>query len=334
MKYYTISLFILIAGCEQHLAPVGLFIYREDDLFMKAFTSEILNGAGRNFPLTVNYGLNSQIIQNEQIEKSLLMGTPLLIVNPVDRLGAYALIRKAQSRSTPIIFFNRQPLGEDLMIWSNAWYIGAKADQSGELQAKLIMDLFGSDQGNLSEYDRNRDGSIQTIILKGQQGHQDTEIRTASVQNTLRKNGYSLDVLAIEIANWSQDEGYDRMDELLDLLSEPMEVVIANNDAMALGAIDALRQHGYFEDTNGNGKIDRNDQSWVPVVGIDGVPEAVWHIKNGYLLGTVFNDYKTMADAITTLSMAILDGGIDENFPYPVYDNRYIWIPYQTFALE
>ena len=332
-------LFVLLAAfsftaCRKTPIPAGLFIYKEEDLFMRSLTADIQKEAEGRFPLVTYYSLDSQIIQNEQIEASLKSGAPLLIVNPVDRLGAHAVVNKLKALDIPVIFFNREPLEDDLRIWDKAWYVGARAEQSGRMQAELAMELFGENPHYLNEYDRNGDEAIQAVILKGEQGHQDAEIRTATVIKAFADEGYNLDVLSTEVANWNRDEGYERMDDLLDRFGEGIELVLSNNDAMALGAISIMRQRGIFKDTNGNRVIDKDDAKWIPVLGIDGVPDAVGHIKDGYLYGTVLNDSASMADAIAKLSLAILDGGIGDDFPYTVTDGKYIWIDYKTFTLE
>jgi methyl-galactoside transport system substrate-binding protein len=313
---------------------VGLFIYLEDDLFMKSLTEDIQKQASGRFSVLTSYALNSQIIQNEQIEDLLESGSPLLIINPVDRIGAHAIIRKLASRKIPVIFFNREPLEQDMKLRDQVWYVGAKAEQSGRMQAELAMELFGKNPYRLNKYDRNGDGRIQAVILKGEQGHQDAEIRTESVQTAFRERNYRLEVLATEVANWSRREAYERMDFLLGSLENPPELVLSNNDAMAIGAISLMRQRGMFKDTNGNGIVDKDDETWIPVLGIDGVPDAVVQIRDGYLYGTVLNDSAAMAQAIVALADAILAGGIGSDFSWEITDGRYIWVDYKPFKLN
>jgi len=111
-----------------------------------------------------------------------------------------------------------------------------------------------------------------------------------------------------------------------------VELVVSNNDAMALGAISMMRQAGMFQDTNQNGRIERTDELWIPVVGIDGLQEAEESIAEGYLYGTVKNDSLSMAKAIVELS-GILLGRIDPaTAKYPLQDGTYIWIDYRPFV--
>jgi len=326
---------MLLVGCQRSSDTVSLFIYKEDDLFMRSLTQDIQREAAGRLTMDTYHSLNSQIIQNEQIENQIRSGSSLMLVNPVDRIGAHAVVRKLESVDTPVIFFNREPLPADLELWDRAWYVGARAAQSGRMQAELAMELFGSNPDRLNRYDRNGDGVIQAVILKGEQGHQDAEIRTATVQQAFRDSGYRLEILATEVANWNRSQGYEKMGALLDEFGEDIELVLSNNDAMAIGAISIMRQQGLFRDTNGNGVIDRDDDQWMPVVGIDGVPDAVVQIQQGYLYGTVLNDSASMAEAIVTLAEGIItEGGVPQDYPYPVTDGKYVWIDYKPFKLE
>ncbi len=325
---------LLCTSCPVEKPQAALFVYREDDLFMRSLIRGVKRKSRGLYPLSTYYAKNSQVIQNEQIENALKEGVPLMMINPVDRLGAYAIVKKLRTAHVPVIFFNREPLPRDMQLWEEVWYVGGRARQSGQMQAELAMDLFGPDPGHLNKYDRNGDGKIQTVILKGEQGHQDAEIRSAAVEQAFREKGYALDVLAVEVANWNRNEAYEGMDEVLDTLERLPELVLSNNDAMALGAIAVMRRRGVFKDTNGNGQIDKDDEDWVPVLGIDGVPDAVGHIQDGYLYATVLNDFEAMSAAITALAAALLNGGVGEDFPYPVTDERYIWIDYKTFVLD
>lgn len=325
---------VVLTSCARNEPAVGLFLYNEADPYIKEFAKQIMAESGSAFaPAKYDAG-NSQLIQNEQIESLLADDPALMIINPVDRLGSHSVLRRLQAAGIPGIFFNREPLAADLALWEKSYYVGARAEQSGQLQAKLVMHLFGGHPESLNSYDRNGDGKIQAIILKGEQGHQDAEIRTREVLHSFETAGFSVEVLALEIANWNRDEAYAKMGRLLRDYQDRIELVVSNNDAMALGAISMMRQAGMFQDTNGNGRSDRADELWIPVVGIDGLREAEDSIAEGYLYGTVKNDSLSMAKAIVELAGIVL-GRIDPaKAEYPLQDGTYIWIDYRPFVSE
>jgi len=320
-----------LGSCSFDKPLVGLLVYNETDPYMETFAGQILAAAEGFFPVKLYYAGNSQLIQNEQIEKILSDKPDVLMINPVDRLGAYAIIRRLQAANVPVIFFNREPLAGDLALWDKTYYVGARAEQSGQMQARLVMDLFGNNPGKLNQYDRNGDGKIQTIILKGEQGHQDAETRTSEVLYTFEKNGFAVETLALEVANWNRDEAYTKMGRLISLYQNRMELVLCNNDDMALGAISRMRQAGLFKDTNKNGAIDRHDREWIPVIGIDGLSEAEDAISEGYLYGTVKNDSLRMAGSMVELANALLARVPPSSLSVPLEDDKYVWIDYRPY---
>ncbi|NQT59696.1 MAG: galactose ABC transporter substrate-binding protein [Bacteroidetes bacterium] len=332
----TFALIISAAGCSQQEKQTALILYNENDPFIYTFARQLedLTSGIPNYQLETLDSQNSQILQNEQIEEMAAKGRDLLIINPVDRLGAYSLVKKMKDQEMPIIFFNREPLIEDLKLWEKAYYVGARAEQSGQLQAELIMELFGSDPDHLNRYDRNGDNIIQAVILKGEQGHQDAEIRTVEVVRAFQERGFNLEILITEVANWNQVQAFEKMEQILKTYGGDMEVLLSNNDAMAIGALDRIRQEEVFSDTNGNSRIDPLDDDWLPVVGIDGLAEAVEEIEQGYLYGTVLNDSLTQAKAIVELSEYILGKKALDQMSFEIIDDKYIWIDYKVFTLD
>ncbi len=329
--FLSLLLFFSCGGKEDR---VGLASYNLNDPYIYTFAEQIEEFSQNQFRLTSRNAQNSQMLQNEQIEEMIAEGVNLLIINPVDRLGSYPIIRQLKNRNIPVIFFNREPLLEDLMLWDKAFYVGARAEQSGQLQAALVMELFGDNPDALNRFDRNGDNRIQAVILKGEQGHQDAEIRTAEVVRAFENRRFNLDILVTEVANWNELQAYEKMDPILNRFGREIEVILSNNDAMALGAISRLREHNWFIDTNGNGRIDAEDEGWIPVVGIDGLDRAVEQIEKGFLYGTVLNDSREQAKAIVDLARLLLEGEEPDRLDYPMEGEKYIWIDYQVFLLN
>lgn len=325
----------ILSACEAPIVTVPVFIYDNSDAYMAEFETNIRSAAfSKNFLIRSFNSQNSQIIQNDQIDPFMSKDYPVLMINPVDRLSVYAIIEKAKQNDSTIIFFNREPLPEDLALYDKVFYVGADAVQSAQLQASLIMDLFGNNPKKLNQYDKNKDGIIQAVILKGEQGHQDAEARTKHVIESLTNENYQIEVLDISSANWDKETAQTQMEELITLYGDEIEILISNNDAMALGAIETLKTFKYFDDLNQDGVIDRNTEPWLPVVGIDGLEVSMESIKQGYLYGTIKNDSESMADCLVQLSDWLLRGKSLDMFPYTITDGKYLWINYQKLSLE
>ncbi len=308
--FFLLVLFLilpLVYGCKEDQPSVVILPYLyKDDPFIQTLTDRLELKLEGNYQLTIEDSMNSQVIQNEFIEEAIHNKANLLIINPVDRLGVYPIIKRLKEENIPVIFYNREPLSQDMDLWEHAYYVGALADQSGRIQAEMVAELFLLKEDKLGVYDKNGDNKIQLIIFKGEQGHQDAEIRTSTVIQTLKGMGYTLDILATELGNWSYSTAYELMGTLLDNNMKEVELIISNNDAMALGAIDQLKQRGYFRDSNNNGRLDKDDDTWIPVIGIDGIPEAVEYIKSGHLYGTVINDSVQQTEEIYKLAQYLL----------------------------
>ncbi len=330
-KIMIFFLILILSGCTTENTNVPLLIYDQKDDYMEDFTEKILLSADGVVTIDTYDSQNSQIIQNELIEK-LIDDSPLLIINPVDRLSAYNIIKKANQTNTPLIFINREPLNSDLLTGENLYYIGADPIGSAELQAEIVIDLFGGDALDLNERDLNGDNIIQAIILKGQIGHQDAELRTEHVVRYIEEHGFIIEVLEIRVANFDMVTAENEMKLLIEEFGDSMEVVISNNDAMAIGAINTLIEEGYFADLNNNQIIERDSETWFPVIGIDGLDMSIESIDNGYLYGTVINDSESMAKAIVELTYAILNNEDFSTLNSGIIDNIYIWIEYQKYT--
>jgi len=327
----VLLLFPLIS-CQSDNSKVYLFIYDMNDPYIEQLGVNIVSAGSKYFDIEIHDAQNSQIIQNERIEEVLKLHPRLLIINPVDRLGVYPIIEKAKEIGVPVIFINREPLERDLQLYDQAYYVGARAEQSGILQAEIVAELFGGNPLQLNEFDKNSDNTIQAIIFKGEQGHQDAELRTEYIEYALENSGYSLEILTTEICDWNVDIAYQRA---LTILPEypSVEVIISNNDAMAIGAIEAMIELGLFVDSNENSIIERDTEIWLPVIGIDGISEAVSWMQRGYLYATVLNDALGQANATVDLARFILFGTDLDSLDISLDNGHYVWVDYEVYTL-
>ena len=121
--------------------------------------------------------------------------------------------------------------------------------------------------------------------------------------------------LIYAIANWNRAQAQTKTATLLTQYVGRIELIIANNDDMALGAIDALR----------DSKIPKED--WPGVVGIDGTDVGLAAVKRSEMLGTVYNDKEGQAGQISRLAMDLFLDREPEDYDFE--NERYIFLPYQ-----
>lgn len=309
-------LFGVTTGCKQSGRKIAFFQYKKDDTFisemMKYMTQKVdKDETFRGVTYVVCDAGNSQLVQNQQILELISEGYDLFVVNAVDRLASNTIVEKCAREGIPVIFFNREPL-KDALTPDNAgykaYYVGADADSLGVEQAKMVAVLF-TDRFAYSKFDKNNDGKVQLVILKGEQGHQDAEKRTENCVSKLRELGYTVEVLGIELADWNRQDGYEAMKRFYKQYGDTIELVFSNNDDMAVGAIDYLiNEEVFFE----NKSI--TEQPFV-VVGVDGTAVGLKYIEKGLLYGTVKNDSVKQADDILALVDCILNGKDFDDFP-------------------
>ena len=168
--------------------------------------------------------------------------------------------------------------------------------------------------------DKNSDGICQYVVLEGEAGHQDSIVRTEYSVNTMVEKGVETEKLGYAIANWNRAQAQTKTAAMLTQFNGKIELIIANNDDMALGAIDALKAS----------QIPKEE--WPGVVGIDGTDAGLDAVRNEEMLGTVYNDKEGQAQEMLNLAFAIATNGTKENIP--LIDGKYVRTPYHKVTQD
>lgn len=323
-----VCLCVLFSGCNRqekyspHTLRIGVAVYLQSDTFISTLLQNLERLAQQQEEKeSIKINLNildahgSQIVQNEQIDRLIGLNYDVLCVNIVDRTSAALLIDKAKEADIPIIFFNREPVQEDILRWEKVYYVGARAEDSGVLQGEMILNYWQKDSDKL---DKNGDGVLQYVMLEGEPGHQDTLLRTEYSVQTLIEGGLTVEKLASNTANWDRSQAHARMSQWIQELPVLPEIIISNNDDMALGAIDALLQAEVSPDQ-------------MPMtVGVDSTPAALDAIRQGTMYGTVLNDAQGIAEEILRLATGLQK----KDFSTQQQKDQYIWLPYTAVTCE
>ena len=317
---------LALSGCggeKRDSLRVGAALYTQDDTFISTVAQslewtvrEAESETGEKITLFIADGRSSQTTQMDQVDRFLNRGCDVLCVNLVDRTAASVIADKAEAEGVPLIFFNRQPVEEDIQRWDQIYYVGADARESGELQGKLVLDAWRADREAL---DRNGDGVLQYVMLEGEPGHQDSLLRTEYSIKAVTDGGMEVEKLANETANWNRAQAAARTAQWLEEFGDGIEVVFANNDDMALGAIDAL--------------ADTPRDRWPLIVGVDATAPALEAVAAGQLYGTVHNDGQGQAQAMIDLTLALWNGE-DPAQAVELVGGHYVWLPYRAVTRE
>lgn len=295
---------------------VGVVTYTADDPFINAMVEKVksqlktMETTNMNVIVSVRSGDNDQREQDEIVDEMIDAGCDVLCVNLVDRTAPANIIKSARQSDIPVIFFNREPVRDDLMQWEKLYYVGCDAKESGDMQGEIAANYIK----NHSEVDRNGDGKIQYVLLEGEAGHQDAISRTDCSVKTIMDKGVELEKLSYQFADWNRGQAENRMTQLISQYGSRIELVISNNDEMALGAVEAYN----------NSKISRD--RWPVIFGIDGLDDALQAIKQGTMQGTVYNDKEAQAREIARLAVDLFNGSSLDG--HRLDEGRYYVSPY------
>ena len=317
------SAVLVLSGCSgksdqtEKTLRVGVITYTQDDPFINGLTDELkaqlkaMENKERRIIVSTKSGNDDQQEQNEKVEEMIDAGCDVLCINLVDRTAPSRIIRMARNEDIPVIFFNREPVREDLMQWEKLYYVGCDAEQSGIMQGEIAAEYINSHP----EVDKNKDGKIQYVLLEGEAGHQDAISRTEYSVKTLMKNDVILEKLSYQLADWNRGQAENRMNRLISQYGKEIELVISNNDEMALGAVEAYRTVGYAR------------EDWPVIFGIDGLEDALKAVKAGEMQGSILNDRVDQAKEMAKMAVKLFEG---EDFEQEnLKEGRYYFSEYQ-----
>ncbi len=304
---------------------IGISVYDDYDTFISDMIREF-NEWGRtkqkerNITLDIVSANRSQLTQNDQVEKFIAKDYDAICVNLVDRTDASLIIDKAKKADIPVIFFNREPVEDDIKRWNKLYYVGADAEQSAKLQAEIVKDVL-SNPNRFEKVDVNMDNIIQYVMLEGEAGHQDALVRTQISIDEIKNAGFQLEKLGDEIANWNKIQATTKMKGLLEKYPWEIEMVIANDDDMALGAIEAFLGAGYSTDN-------------LPlIVGVNGTKNALEMIQSKKMEGTAYNNAIGQADIILDMAYE-LSCGRDLSDMLSSSNEKYVYLDYEKITFD
>lgn len=243
---------------------------------------------------------DNQTVQNESIEKALTEKFDLFIVSVItpNLKEIESTLLKIMRKNIPLILNPDPPM--DIINFVKPFnrfvVIGADFEQSGTIEGQILCNEWNS---NKEFIDKNHDNIMQYVMLKGRIGSPLTHLRTKYSMLALNNAGIKTEELASPNCEWLEDCAKSSIESILLKYGNNIEAIISNNDAMAVGAVEALQKYGY-------NKGDK--KATIPVVGIDGMPDAKDLIQKGFMAGTVIVDPYDLAEALYTIGMNLASG--------------------------
>ncbi len=272
---------------------IGVAIFDYSNNYVTYIRNSIVSIAGDKAEIQMVDAQNDQAKQVEQIDILLSKGVNVLAVNAVDPKAAATIISKAKAADVPLIFFNRSPSADDMKSYDKCWYVGTTPADSGRMQAEMAMEAFKADPS----FDKNGDGILQYVILKGTLGHPDAEARTQANQDTFAAASFKTELLDVQPGDFKTATAKDITDVWMGKFGDKIEMILTNNDAMLLGALESAKAEGYF----GGGKK-------MGAIGINALPEVLPSIEDGTIIGSILSDAYSEGLNIFTMALNVASG--------------------------
>lgn len=232
---------------------------------------------------------NDVVKQQDQVKAMLQQGVDAMIVVAADSSAMEPVTAAVTAAGIPLVYVNVNPFGDATELPDGVYYVGSDETEAGRMNGTLACEAAGGKGG--------------VAILMGGLVYEASYKRTDGIKEIVAKYP-DMKVLAEETAEWQRDKAIDVTNNWLTAFGDELKVVAANNDEMALGAIEALKAAG------------RTD---VVVTGVDAIPDACESIQKGELLGTVYQDSVGQGGGAMEIAVKAVKGETVEDFT---------WVPY------
>lgn len=298
----VLALMVLLAVTSVTFAQakqykIGVTLYDRDQ-FISSLEQAILEAAKKVPGVVVDSQDAKQDVNQQmaQVDVFALKKYDAIIVNLINTDTVETIISRA--KGIPVIFVNRRPR-DSVIDGVKTAYVGSQEFDAGKMQGEFLAQFF---KGKTE---------LRYVLFMGQLGLENSLERTRGVKETLTKAGFKLTKVYEDTAEWDRFKAMNQMQQLLGT-GKPFDVVMCNNDEMALGVIEAM-------------KALKIDLKKIPVVGIDATPPAKEAVKKGEMAMTVFQNAKEQGRVALDMALKAAQGQKIEKFG---------WVPFEPVTLQ
>lgn len=277
-----------------HAENIGVSMARFDSTFLTLLRNGMEARASElgDVTLQVEDAINDPSNQLNQVSNFIASRVDAIVIAAVDADSTPAMTALADAAGIPIIYANHPPADLDTLP-GKAAFVGSNEIDSGTLQTKEVCRLLG--------------GKGKVLIMMGPLNNHSALQRTQDVHDVIATDECKgMSVLEQQSANWDRLEAANLMTNWLSSGME-FDAVIANNDEMAIGAIQALKSVG-------------RDMNSVVVAGVDATPDGLAAMAAGDLDVTVFQNAHAQGGASIDAAIALAQGKPTE---------QQIWVPFE-----
>ena len=300
---------LIVALCgvatAEDAPKIGVAIYQFADNFMTLYRTELARYLTEDCGvpaenITIMDGKNDQAEQTNQIDAFIADNVDVMIINLVQSSSAASVIQKADAAGIPVVFINREPTADDMALAENICYVGADARQSGTFQGQIIAETE-------NKGDWNGNGVVDYVMIMGDPENVDAQYRTEFSIKALTDAGLTVNKLFEQRGDWDQTKGQELAATALSQYGNDVDVIFCNNDAMALGAYQAIVDAG---------RVVGQD---IYLVGVDALDECQAMVADGTMTGTVLNDHIGQSHTAVDVALKAAKGEKME---------KYYWVDY------
>ncbi len=213
------------------------------------------------YTLDIQDAQEDVVKQQDQVKAMIESGVSAIVVVPVDTSAMGPITDAVTAAGIPLVYVNRNPFGTEQPP-EGVYYVGSQEIVAGQLQAQFLVELLGTEK------------PIGVGILMGILSNEGAVKRTEGNETVLADYA-NYTILAKESGEWQYDKGMSLTENWITAYGDKLNAILANNDGMAIGALQALETAG------------RDD---IVVIGVDAIPDAVQLVADGKLDATVLQD--------------------------------------------
>ncbi|TCP79092.1 monosaccharide ABC transporter substrate-binding protein (CUT2 family) [Rhizobium sp. PP-CC-2G-626] len=267
-KYFLATALATMLATTASAETIGVSMALFDDNFLTVLRNGMTDYSKdlKDVTLQIEDAQNDVGKQLSQVQNFVASGVDAIIVNPVDTDATVALSQAAAAAGIPLVYVNRQPVNVDDLPEKQA-FVASDEQESGTLETKEVCRMLKA--AGKTE--------AKAVVMMGELSNQAARMRTQDIKDVLATPECSfIKVVEEQTANWSRTQGADLMTNWLSA-GVQFDAVIANNDEMAIGAIQSLKSSGRAMDD-------------VIVAGIDATQDALASMAADELDVSVFQN--------------------------------------------
>lgn len=272
---------------------IGVSMAAFDDNFLTTLRNGIQAAAkDQNVEVQIEDAKSGIGNQLNQVQNFIASGVNAMIINPVDTDATVSISDDAKAAGIPVVYVNRQPINVDLLPKNQA-FVGSDEKVSGTLEMQQVC--------------KDLNGKGKIVVMIGELTNQAALQRTQDIHDVIATPACSgISIVQQQTANWSRTDGNNLMTNWI-AAGFKFDAVVANNDEMAIGAIQALKAAG-------------RPMNSVVVAGIDATADGLAAMKAGELDVTVFQSADGQGRGAVDTAIKLIKGE---------HVDHKVWIPFE-----